>query len=205
MERRELLRSIALLTGTAVVGGEIFLTGCKNTVTSKSAFTPSMISLLDEVAETIIPTTDSPGGREAKTGAFMQIMIEDCYAKHEQDAFVKGIDELENKCIKENGISFMELTPEKRLSFLQQLEKEAKEYNELVKKKAVEEKEKKETTKKIKKENPPPHYYSMMKQLTLWGFFSSETGMKKTLRHVPVPGRYDGNVPYVKGEKAWAE
>jgi hypothetical protein len=25
------------------------------------------------------------------------------------------------------------------------------------------------------------------------------------LRHLPVPGRYDGNAPYTKGEKAWAE
>jgi hypothetical protein len=45
----------------------------------------------------------------------------------------------------------------------------------------------------------------MMKQLTLWGFFSSETGMTETLRHAPVPGRYDGAAPYVEGEKAWAE
>ena len=29
--------------------------------------------------------------------------------------------------------------------------------------------------------------------------------MTETLRHIPVPGRYDGNVPYVKGDKAWAE
>ncbi|MEY3590699.1 MAG: hypothetical protein RLZZ466_1220 [Bacteroidota bacterium] len=198
MERRELLKTIALLTGTAVVGGEIFLTGCKNPVTSKSAFTPAMISLLDEVAETIIPTTDTPGAKAAKTGAFMQIMIEDCYTKKEQDAFMKGIEELEKKCNTENGVSFTKLTPENRLAFLQKLEREAKEYNENLKKE-------KEENEKTKKENSPPHYYSMMKQLTLWGFFSSETGMTETLRHVPVPGRFDGNVPYIKGEKAWAE
>ena len=51
----------------------------------------------------------------------------------------------------------------------------------------------------------PSHYYTLMKQLTLWGFFSSKTGMTETLRHLPVPGRYDGNHPYTKGEKAWAE
>jgi hypothetical protein len=67
------------------------------------------------------------------------------------------------------------------------LEKEAKTYNEK------------------KEKNTPVHYYTMMKQLTLWGFFSSETGMTKTLRHLPVPGRYDGAFPYTKGEKAWAD
>jgi len=51
----------------------------------------------------------------------------------------------------------------------------------------------------------PRHYYTMMKQLTLLGFFTSDTGMTETLRHVPLPGRYDGEAPYTKGEKAWAE
>lgn len=197
MERRELLKTIALLTGTAVVGGEFFLSGCKNAVTKKSAFTPAMINLLDEVAETIIPTTDTPGAKAAKTGSFMQVMIDDCYTKEEQNAFIKGIDELEKTCVQKNGTSFLQLNAEKREAFLRELEKEAKTYNENNRKKADEAAKKGPT--------PPPHYYSMMKQLTLWGFFSSETGMTKTLRHVPVPGRFDGNVPYTKGEKAWAE
>jgi phosphorylcholine metabolism protein LicD len=197
MERRELLKTIALLTGTAVVGGEFFLSGCKNPTTKKTAFTPAMIDLLDEVAETIIPTTDTPGAKAAKTGLFMQVMIDDCYTKEEQAAFIKGISELDQSCLQKNGTSFIKLNAEKREAFLKELEKEAKAFNENNRKKAEETGKKGPT--------PPPHYYSMMKQLTLWGFFSSETGMTKTLRHVPVPGRYDGNVPYTKGEKAWAE
>ncbi len=38
----------------------------------------------------------------------------------------------------------------------------------------------------------------MMKQLTLLGFFTSKTGMTETLRHVPVPGHYDGACPIKK-------
>jgi hypothetical protein len=29
--------------------------------------------------------------------------------------------------------------------------------------------------------------------------------MTETLRHLPVPGKYDGAYAYSKGEKAWAE
>ena len=54
-------------------------------------------------------------------------------------------------------------------------------------------------------EPTPGNYYTMMKQLTLLGFFTSKTGMTETLRHVAVPGKYDGAVPYAKGDKAWAE
>ena len=191
MERRELIKSIALLTGVAVVGGEFFLTGCKSAAGPVSAFTPATIALLDEVAETIIPTTDTPGAKAAQTGAFMKIMIEDCYTKEEQDAFIKGITTLNERCKKEYNQPFVDLEAPQKLTLLQKLEREAKEYNT----KRDENKEKK----------TPPHYYSMMKQLTLWGFFSSETGMTQTLRHIPVPGRFDGNTPYTKGEKAWAE
>ena len=49
-----------------------------------------------------------------------------------------------------------------------------------------------------------PHYFSLMKQLTLLGFFTSEVGATKALRYVPVPGRYEGCVPYKKGDKAFA-
>jgi hypothetical protein len=44
----------------------------------------------------------------------------------------------------------------------------------------------------------------MMKELTLTGFFTSEVGATKALRYVAIPGRYEGCVPYTKGDKAWA-
>ena len=36
------------------------------------------------------------------------------------------------------------------------------------------------------------------------GFFTSKEGGTKVLRYVPVPGKYDGNIEYKKGHKAWA-
>ena len=52
-----------------------------------------------------------------------------------------------------------------------------------------------------------PHignYFGMMKQLTLLGYFTSEIGATKALRYIAVPGKYEGCVPYKKGDKAWA-
>jgi len=43
-----------------------------------------------------------------------------------------------------------------------------------------------------------------MKQLTLSGLFTSKIGATEVLRYVAVPGKYEGCVPYTKGEKAWA-
>ena len=55
-----------------------------------------------------------------------------------------------------------------------------------------------------KKSEEPPHYFRMMKELTLLGFFTSEIGSTKALRYVETPGSFDGDVPYKKGDRAWA-
>ena len=46
-----------------------------------------------------------------------------------------------------------------------------------------------------------PHYFMMMKQLTLLGYFTSKEGMTKAVNYQPVPGRFDGCIPYKKGDK----
>jgi hypothetical protein len=212
MDRRELLKLIALVTGGTVIGGELFLSGCK--VNDKPAvnFSEDIITLLDEVGETIIPATATPGAKAAEVGKFMKVMVTDCYTEKQQSVFIQGVKELEESCKKVHGKSFIQCNPQQRHEFLTRLEKEAKEYNENrdktddVRRKEHEKMNEGLAWKDQKEfESTPSHYYTMIKQLTLFGFFSSKTGMTETLRHLPVPGRYNGSVPYTKGEKAWAE
>lgn len=212
MDRRELLKMIALLTGGAVVGGEVFLTGCKTAGKADAGFTTANIALLDEIGETIIPATATPGAKAAKIGEFMKVIVTDCYTEKQQVAFTNGIAALEEACKKVNGKSFMDCTPQQRHDFLVSLEKEAKDFNikrdeaDKPKREALEKENEKLAWKDQKEfEASPSHYYTMMKQLTLLGFFTSKTGMTETLRHVAVPGKYDGAFPYAKGDKAWAE
>jgi len=204
MNRRDLLKQIALLTGGAVIGGEVFLTGCKSGATSEAGFTAENIALLNEVGETIIPATNTPGAKAAQVGEFMKTFVTDCYTKKEQDAFIKGIDDLDKACKKMYSKSFMDADATQRHDLLVSLEKEAKPYNQQIDDK---EKEQKEAARRAAKEfdGTPKHYYTMMKQLTLIGFFTSKTGATETLRHIQVPGKYDGALPYKKGDKAWAE
>ena len=193
INRREALSRVALIMGGTVLGAEAFLSGCK-TNTKGVSFSKDDIAFLNEVAETIIPTTSTPGAKEAKVGEFMQIMVSDCYEEKDQAIFLEGIKKLDEASKKLNSKSFMESTPEQRTALLIALDKEAKEEAA----KATEE----------KKTNPtkefPKHYFTMMKQLTLSGYFTSEVGATKALRYVAVPGKFDGSYPYKKGEKAWA-
>jgi len=188
MERRELLKLIALATGSALIGGELLLSGCTNTPTiGGNTFSEADISFLDEVAETIIPKTTTPGAKEAAVGTFMTVMVNDCYTKDDQKIFHEGIAKLDEACKKTHNTSFMKASPEQRTSLLTTLDKEAKDIQQ------------------AKKKEDPNHYFTMMKQLTLLGFFTSKPGATQVLRHIPVPGKYDGNFPYKKGDKAWAE
>lgn len=206
MERRELLKMIAALTGGAVIGGDVFLSGCKVGAKTDAGFTSSSISLLDEIGETIIPATTTPGAKAAQIGEFMKVIVTDCYTLDEQKAFLDGLNDFESVCKQVTGKTYTSCSAKERHDFLLTLEKEAKEFNKKVSEKDKPAREAYEQKgKSYDFVASPKHYYTMLKQLTLWGFFSSKTGMTETLQHKPVPGSYNGAVAYQKGDKAWAE
>lgn len=210
MDRRELLKMIAVLTGTAFIGGEFFLSGCKNPEAGTSMeFSEDNVALLDEVGETILPKTNTPGAKDAKVGAFMALMVNDCYTGADQTVFHEGIKKLNDACKSIHDVSFMKATPEQRKSLLVKLDEEAKkhakdrkEYDDQQIKKEREEHEKGNTG--FEREKRSYHYFSMMKQLTISGYFTSKEGREGALRYTPVPGKYDPDLDYKKGDKAFA-
>ncbi len=191
MNRRDALARVGLLLGGTVVGAEMFLSGCKNAPEQHlgaggTNFSNDDIAYLDEIAETILPATDSPGAKEAKVGEFMTRIVKDCYTQADQKIFLDGMQKLNDACKQKNGKSYMECTPDLRHELLVALDKESKTYMD------------------AKKKDDPAHYFRMMKELTLWGYFTSEPGATKALRYVAVPGKYQGCIDYKKGDKAWA-
>jgi len=187
MDRRELLKMIALATGGVVIGGEFFLAGCKNKDARVGmVFSPDDISFLNEVAETIIPKTNTPGAKDAEVGKFMTVMVNDCYEETNQKIFHEGMKKLDEACSKMHGHSFMKADAGHRKELLTALDKEAKDYM------------------KNKKKEDPGHYFSMMKQLTLLGFFTSKPGLTECFDYHAVPTKYDGAYPYKKGDKLFA-
>jgi hypothetical protein len=209
MDRRELLKMIAALTGGVVIGGEVFLSGCKTSDnTAVTGFSADDIAFLDEVAETILPKTKSPGAKDAAVGQFMTVMVNDCYEPEEQSTFHEGMKKLDDASQTKYKEKFVKLTAEQKNELLVSLDKEAKEYQG---KKFAFDKEQNAKAKaeldkgnSYKRQTMASHYFTMMKQLTLLGFFTSEPGATQALRYVAVPGRYDGSMPYKKGDRAWA-
>lgn len=189
MNRRDALSAVGFLLGGTVVGSAAFLEGCS--VDSKKAagipFDQDIQKLLNEIAETILPTTpSSAGAKAADVAGFMNMVVSECYDEEHQKIFLEGIGNLQDAAEKKFDISFMNASPEQRTQFLTELDEEQKAYM------------------KSKKKEDPTHYFRMVKELTILGYFSSEIGCTQALRYVAVPGRYDGCVPYSKGERAWA-
>jgi hypothetical protein len=212
MDRRELLKMIAVLTGGVVVGSEVFLSGCKpkdTQATGGRKLTEADVPFLDEVAETILPATKTPGAKLAKVGSFMVVIVNDCYEERDQKIFSEGIGKLDEACKKMHSHGFMKATPQQRTELLVGIDKEAKKHQDTRgdwdKDQEIKEKEQidKGNT-KFKKEPFPTHYFTLMKQLTLWGYFTSKEGVTQAMRYTPVPGKYEGCIPYTKGEAAFA-
>src|SRR5688572_763462 len=207
MDRRELLKMVAAATGGVVIGGEFFLAGCKNPEAGPSKeFTADDIAFFDEVAETIFPKTSTPGAKEAKVGQFMTIMVNDCYTEENQNAFRDGQAAINAACKKMHGHDFMKASPEERKTLLVSLDPEIKDHQakrkEFINEQDdLEKKAQANGDTNFKRKTMPDHYFTMMKQLTILGYFTSKEGRMGATNYQPVPGKYQGDVPYKKGDR----
>lgn len=174
LTRREVLARLGVLLGGALIGGDTWLRGA--TLAGKTvgeSFTADDLALLDEIAETIIPTTDTPGAKAAGVGAFMAMMVTDCYDDAHHAAFRAGLEKLRAE-------NFAAATPASRTTRLNALDAEQKAHT-----------------------GTPAHFFKMMKQLTVLGYFTSEIGASQALIYEESPGRFDGNMPYKKGDRTF--
>jgi hypothetical protein len=194
INRREAIRRVsALLGGAAFVGGRGLLSACERASfpleeAALGEFTADNVAFLDEIAETILPATKTPGAKAAKTGAFMALMVTDCYSPVEQKIFHEGMRKVDDATRKANNVSFMEATPLQRSAVLTMLDHEQKGVMD-ARETAVDQ---------------PAHYFRMMKELALLGYFTSEVGCTQAMRYIESPGRFDPCIPYTPGEPAWA-
>ena len=222
IHRREAIRRVGLmLGGISFVGGSTLLTACQRERPATNnqpigEFTTQDIAFLDEVADTMLPETSTPGAKAARTGAFMALMVTDTYEPNDQKVFRDGMRKLDEASQKANGVGFMAATPQQRLALLETLDREQKTYTEARDAARREQKPSAEEHLPDQRQeaapgtptsitaDAPAHYFRMMKELALLGYFTSEIGYTQAQRYVESPGRFDPCVPYQPGEKAWA-
>jgi len=189
MQRRDALKRITW--GSGAVLSVPTLTGLMSSCQVESGpdwtpafFTPEQAHTVAEIAETIIPATDTPGAKDALVERYIDIMLQDIAPEAVQQSFAEGLVAFESTCREKFGAPFAQLSAEQKTEALKGAEASAK-------------------AQATKAPNTPP-FFSLVKQMTLAGYFTSEPGATQALAYVAVPGSYDGCLPLEEGQKAWA-
>jgi hypothetical protein len=181
MTRREALTLMAAGFGGTIFGARRLLAVAASAAEAASiSRLPAFDhALLNEIGETIIPTTpDSGGAKAANIAEFMEDIIRVQYDDTEQATFAAGLVQLQQTSRSQfSGREFLRLTSSERHELLVGFD-QAK---------------------------PQPVFYTMLKQLTVWGYFSSEIGATKAMVHAAIPGRFDPIVAITPGTKAWSD
>ena len=191
MDRREAIQRTAMMLGYAVSAPAIMgiLNGCR--ATPELAFKPVFLSeelagVVSEIAEIIIPKTDTPGAKDAGVPSFIDLMLKDCYEIEDQDRFIKGATDFDADAKATYGDNFILCDPEKQKELVFKYHSEALDA--------------------MKSDSPPKErpFIMMMKELTMLGFFTSEPGATQVLQYEAVPGAYKGCVPLSEVGRTWA-
>ena len=175
ISRREALERVAWAMGgvlsaelTAGLMGEVLNVGQRVNVNAETS------ALLAEIADVMIPDTDTPGAKAAGAEQFIVRVMRDCYGYVEQEEFYRQLSELREEVQKRYSKPFSQLDSDQKHTMLKHAAMHLK------------------------------VFFQRMRALTIAGYFSSEIGATKALEYVPIPGRFEGAVPMKTGQKAWA-
>jgi hypothetical protein len=186
MNRRETLKRALLLLGGVISTPTLqALNRWEEEAFINPAFTlnSAQKKVLAELAELIIPRTDTAGAKDAGVPAFIEMMIKDCYKNAEKTNFTNGLNELIR-------LDFLKQNQSQKTKTVKALEKETKERMDKkdVKQTKIGDNEDKEIMRADRKGVP---FWRLMKELTLLGYFTSEKGILENFDYQPVPGKLE--------------
>ncbi len=146
--------------------------------TNAGAFslTATQQKIIAEVAEMIIPKTNTVGAKDVGVPAFVEMMLKDCYLPPDHQRFLEGLTSLEQ-------LKFLELNEAERRGALKMMEQQTKE--------------------QMKTPSKTVPFWRLMKELTLLGYFTSEAGIKASFEYVQIPGKLE-NIKLKPNQKSYA-
>ncbi|MCB1689585.1 MAG: gluconate 2-dehydrogenase subunit 3 family protein [Halioglobus sp.] len=202
MNRREFLQCAAILISGASASQLGFTLSAEQTTYLASApnynttavdyFTPAQRKIVAAMTEVIIPRTDTPGAIDAGVPRYIELMAAYWLNDVESAIFTAGLQDIETRIPKEYGLSFDQLAPAQQLEIMEALEDDASdsEWYEFG-----------NTLREFISEAP---FICQFKELTVWGFFTSEEGASQVLRYDPMPMYFNGDIPLGRNESTWS-
>lgn len=189
MNRRKAIGRIIL----AGIGGGLLFSGYKWYDWEK---TPDMDwlrthkDLIADLAEAIIPATDTPGARETGVADYIVVMIRDATDRISMNKFIDGLKTLDRYCRSHYDHPFGQCSPSQQSAVLSHFETQSRPISTLAG--------------KIENAYLGMPFFTTLKKLTVQGYCTSEGGATKGLSYLFIPGRYEGCMAMTPGQKAWA-
>ena len=180
MDRRIAIKNLAL-----IIGGAALLPSCmhdsgKATVKLKNVdINADQEKLIGDMAETIIPKTNTPGARDLQLHLFVLKMVDDCYTKKDQQDFMTGMGQFTELIQKRYNTSFGQCDVKQREQALLSIEQD---------------KDPKSTAYPAQLKT----FYGMVKGQTVNGYTTSKYFMTKQVVYELIPGRYNAFYPVKK-------
>ena len=198
MDRRTVIKNLALIIGgTALLPSCLHRDGSSYVQLKHININANQQKLIADIAETIIPKTNTPGAKDLNLHLFVLKMLDDCYTKKDQQAFLAGLVQFNDMVDRKYNKSFSDLEVKDRENVLTTLEKSTKPAKDPQKAiKPVSESGKSIEAPKKKPPVPPLNlFYGTIKQQTIFGYTNSQYFMTKQVVYELVPGRYNVHVP----------
>jgi hypothetical protein len=210
MNRRDALLRVATMVGATITLPALGSSALADTLEASAAqrvatgkpvlFTADQDALVADLADVIIPTTNTPGAKAAKVNEIIDVVLKDCFRKPEQQRFIDGLTMTQKMSQTSYGKSFSQLDNNQKIELMKKLEADAKQQRSDMARSVAGQQD--VQIPKEKRDFTP--FFAMLKDLTLMGYFTSEIGATQALEYVANPGRYDGCVTMKPGQKAWA-
>lgn len=189
MDRRAAVKRILVF---GAVGGASYV-GFRAFELHRVANNRSLVAkraLIADLADTIIPTTDTPGAKVAGVEVFIISVLSNCTTNVEQNLFLEGLADVENYCDRNYSKSFSACNAQQRISVLAHFEN-----SELYDSKLLN---------KINNKFFGAPFFSKLKELTVQGYCNSQLGATKGLAFNFIPGQYHACIPLKANQKSWA-
>jgi hypothetical protein len=172
MNRRELFRNFLLIyTGASLIPSCVQNEKKSALVLKNLHINDDQEATLESLAETIIPQTDSPGGKALQSHLYVLMMVDECKSAKDQEVYLKGLDQFMTLAKEKIGNGFVQSGPAEKAKFLQEIEKKNNIPDELA------------------------GFYATTKRLTIQSFTTSEYFLTKIQVYDMVPGRWHGCFP----------
>lgn len=169
MDRRASIRTLLYIAGGTLVLPACFRqSGRASIELANLTVGEADEALLEALVETLIPATDTPGGRELLLHLFVLKMVDDCHGPEDQQAFMEGLRAFAGWAQKAVGGAFVEAGKEERESLLEHIDDAG---------------------------DPAGSFFSLTKRRAIQGYMNSQYVMTNLVKYELVPGRYDGYFP----------